>query len=74
MSIYELNTFKLNTFDLNTLLLSQNNDLINHAANCEIFCKIITNVKYFVNFLKLGEVIVSENILDRNFFSCYGLQ
>ena len=39
-------------YELKTAMLCQNDDLMNHAASCEIFRKIITHAKYFAKYSK----------------------
>ena len=39
-------------YEQNTIVLSQNNNLLNHAANFEIFRKNISHVKYFAKYSK----------------------
>ena len=39
-------------YEQNTILFSQNNNLLNHVANCEIFLKNILHAKYFAKYNK----------------------
>ena len=40
-------------YEQKTLVLCQNNNLLNHAANCKIFRKNILQAKYFAKYSKL---------------------
>ena len=37
-------------YEQKTINLSRNNNLLNHAANCEIFRKNILHAKYFAKY------------------------
>ena len=39
-------------YELKTTILCQNDDLMNHAANCETFRKINTHAEYFSKYSK----------------------
>ena len=48
-------------YEQNTLVLSRNNNLLNHAANCEIFLKNISDVKYFAKYNKPVHRVINLN-------------
>ena len=48
-------------YEQNTIVLSQKNNLLNHAVNCEIFRKNILHAKYFAKYSKPAQKTQPSN-------------
>lgn len=56
-------SYSIPFYELKTTVLCQNDYLMNHAAKCEVFLKIITHVKYLSKYSKLHIIVIVISIL-----------